>query len=92
MPSGSEPEKKGEQKEQLTFEQAYSQLESIAKAIEQGKIGLEDSIVEYEKGIKLLRYCRAVLAEAELKVQKLQVADDGTLTPEPMPPTGDEVE
>ncbi|HPD30843.1 MAG TPA: exodeoxyribonuclease VII small subunit [Phycisphaerae bacterium] len=90
MPSASEPEKKGEQKEQLTFEQAYSQLESIAKAIEQGKIGLEDSIVEYEKGVKLLRYCRAVLAEAELKVQKLQVADDGTLTPGPMPPPDEE--
>lgn len=92
MPGASEPENKGEQKEQLTFEQAYSQLESIAKAIEEGKIGLEDSIVEYEKGIKLLRYCRAVLAEAELKVQKLQVADDGTLTPGPMPPPDDETE
>lgn len=92
MPSGSEPQKKGQQKEEMTFEQAYTQLESIAKAIEQGKIGLQDSIVEYEKGIKLLRYCRAVLAEAELKIQKLQVADDGTLTPGPMPPPDDEAE
>jgi len=92
MSSGSESHKKGQPKEQLSFEEAYSQLESIAKAIEQGKIGLQDSIVEYEKGVKLLRYCRSVLAEAELKIQKLQVAEDGTLTPEPMPPPGDEAE
>ena len=92
MPSGSEPQKKGGPKDELTFEQALAQLESIAKAIEQGKIGLQDSIVEYEKGVKLLRRCRAVLTEAEMKIQQLQVAEDGTLTPGPMPPPGDEAE
>jgi len=38
-PSGKQP----------TFEEALSQLEAIASAIEEGKIGLQDSITEYEK-------------------------------------------
>jgi len=71
---------------ELTFEQALAQLEAIVSAIEQGRIGLEESIAEYEKGMKLIRYCRTVLADAEAKIQQLQLSEDGTLAPTPMPP------
>jgi exodeoxyribonuclease VII small subunit len=90
MPGGNKTDKQ-QSADELTFEQALAQLESIVTAIEQGKIGLQDSIAEYEKGVKLLRRCRAVLAEAEMKIQRLQVTEDGTLTPSPMsPPNTDE--
>ena len=56
----------------------------IEHALRDGKIGLEDSIAQYEKGVKLLARCRSILADAEAKIQKLQLADDGTLTPAPM--------
>ncbi len=79
-----EPDQNRDPAADLTFEQALAQLEAIVSAIEQGKIGLQESISEYEKGVKLLRRCRAVLAEAELKIQQLQLADDGTLIPSPM--------
>jgi exodeoxyribonuclease VII small subunit len=72
--------------DELTFEEAQAQLESIVAAIEQGKIGLEESITQYEKGMKLLRRCRSILADAETKIQQLQLADDGTLKPKPMSP------
>jgi exodeoxyribonuclease VII small subunit len=83
-----EADKAGEAAKDLTFEQALGQLESIVSAIEQGKIGLQESISEYEKGIKLLRRCRAVLADAEMKIQQLQLGDDGKLTPAAMAPPG----
>jgi exodeoxyribonuclease VII small subunit len=74
--------KKSEKK--LTFEEARAQLETIAAAVEQGDIGLEELVAHYEKGKQLEKYCRTLLAEAEAKIQKLQLAEDGSLTPEPM--------
>ncbi len=75
----AEPDKKP------TFEESLAELEAIAAAIEEGKIGLEDSIQQYEKGMKLIRTCRAILADAEAKIQQLQLAEDGTLKATPMP-------
>ncbi len=77
---------KQERDKQPTFEEALTQLESIVSAIEEGKIGLEASISEYEKGMRLIRYCRSILAEAEGKIQQLQVADDGGISTGPVEP------
>ncbi len=49
-------------------------LEEIVDSIEQGKIGLEESIKQFEEGMSLIGQCRSVLAEAELKIQQLQAA------------------
>jgi exodeoxyribonuclease VII small subunit len=54
----------------LTFEEALAQLEAIVTAIEEGKIGLQDAIVEYEKGMKLIRHCRGILSDAETKINQ----------------------
>ncbi len=61
-------------KEKQTFEQAMSRLEKIVESIEQGRIGLEDSIKQFEEGMALIKHCRAVLTDAELKIQQLQAA------------------
>lgn len=66
-------------KEKLTFEQAMARLEKIVEAIEQGKIGLEDSIEKYAEGMEMIRHCTRVLADAELKIQKLQADAAGQL-------------
>lgn len=63
----------------LTFEEALANLEAIVKDVEEGKVGLEDSIRRYEEGMKLLKHCRAILSQAELKIQKLQKTADGEL-------------
>lgn len=72
--------------EKLTFEQALQKLESIVQAIEQGQVGLEESIQRYEEGMSLIKRGRAILAHAEQRIQTLQLAADGTLTPEPFDP------
>jgi exodeoxyribonuclease VII small subunit len=71
------------EKEQ-TFEQSLAQLESIVSAIEGGKVGLQESIQQYEKGMRLIQRCRDMLADAETKIQQLQLADDNRLVPGPM--------
>ncbi len=55
-----------------SFEEALTQLEAIAERIERGEIGLEESIGEYEKGMALVKQCRAILAKAEVRIQKIQ--------------------
>lgn len=63
----------------LSFEEAIERMESIAEAIEEGKIGLEEMIAEYENAMKLDKHCRDILANAEAKIQKLQLAAGGKL-------------
>ena len=78
-------------KRKLTFEEALKQLETIAERIEQGKIGLEESITQYERGMELVKQCRDILSKAEQKIEKLQQRRDGTLetTPFDQPQTGE---
>lgn len=55
-----------------TFEKALTDLEEIARKLESGELGLEDSIKEYEQGMMLSKYCKDKLDEAERKIEILQ--------------------
>ncbi len=66
-------------KKKATFEEALNKLETIAEQIEQGKIGLEESIDKYEEGMALVKHCRQILSKAENRIQQLQQRADGTL-------------
>lgn len=61
-------------KTRFEFETAISRAEEIAGSIEQGRIGLEDSIKQFEEGMALIRQCRQVLNEAELRIQTLEAS------------------
>ena len=58
-----------------SFEDALNELEEIAIRLEDGDLGLDDSIKEFEKGIKLARICHDKLEEAERKIEILQKGD-----------------
>lgn len=62
--------------EEVSFEQAIARLEKIVEAMEQGKIGLEESVQRFEEGMGLIARCRKVLSDAELKIQHLQASGD----------------
>jgi len=64
-----------------TFESALEELEDIADKLESGELGLDESITEFEKGIKLANYCRLKLEEAERKIEILQRGEDSTVKP-----------
>ena len=74
-----EKDKKLSQKN--SFEQALKELEDAADRLESGDLGLDDSIKEFEKGIKLARYCQQKLEEAERKIEILQKGADGEIKP-----------
>ena len=55
----------------LSFEEAMNQLETLIERIESGEVGLEESIAEYERGVKLIQRCKGVLAASEQRVEEL---------------------
>lgn len=64
--------------QEMTFEQAIAELESINQRIEQGTISLEESLAAYRRGVALAKRCGSILdaAEQELKAVKPGDADD----------------
>lgn len=70
----------------LSYEEARNELESIITAIEQGKFGLEEMIAQSERAKRLHDHCKRILTEAEARIQRLQLADDGTPTAVPLDP------
>lgn len=65
--------------EDISFEKAIARLEKIVEAMEQGKIGLEESVKHFEEGMGLIARCRKVLSEAETKIQHLQATGESGL-------------
>ena len=61
-----------ETKDQLKdFEKSMQNLEKIVSKMESGELGLEESLEQFEKGIKLAKSCQDTLANAELRVEQL---------------------
>lgn len=56
---------------EMSYEDAQAELESIIDRIESGKIGLEDSIAAYERGVALAKHCRAIHQRIEQKFTDL---------------------
>jgi len=61
---------------EFKFEKKLSDLEKLVNDMEQGELTLDKSMVNYEKGIKLVRECQAALEQAE---QKISIMQDKTL-------------
>lgn len=64
---------------QLKFEQAMAELEHLVEQIESGEVGLEEALRQYERGIALIKRCRAVLAAAEQRIAELTATSEGEL-------------
>ena len=57
--------------ENLTFEEALSELDTIVQQLEQGELSLEESMAVFERGLKLSQLSQQKLQGAEQKVQML---------------------
>ena len=67
-----------------SFEDALSELEQILADIEGGQLGLEESLVKYERGNFLIHHCRGVLGQAEKQIELLSKSADGGLSVTPL--------
>jgi exodeoxyribonuclease VII small subunit len=61
-----------------SFEVALARLETIVESMESGDVPLAELLAKFEEGNGLLKTCEARLKEAELKIDQLKKAKDGS--------------
>lgn len=64
----------------LSFEQALSELEALVEQMESGELTLEESLASFERGVTLTRHCQQALQQAE---QKVHILTHNKAEPEP---------
>lgn len=63
-------------KSPTNFAKTLSELETLTKRLEDDNTPLEQSLIDFEAGIQLIRQAQKALQEAEQKVQVLLEQDD----------------
>src|SRR5262245_51910687 len=71
MPKSTDPA------QELTFESALTRLESLVTDMEGDRMPLEQLIIAYEEGTKLVKACQQKLTEAEKKIEIIQKRSSG---------------
>jgi exodeoxyribonuclease VII small subunit len=66
---------KRDDQESANFESALERLEHIVKDLEDGDLGLDESLQRYEEGVKYLKICHQKLKDTELKIELLTGLD-----------------
>ena len=52
----------------LSFEKALEELESLVARMEDGKLPLEESLVAYQRGAALIKFCESKLTDAQARI------------------------
>jgi len=60
----------------LTYEQALKELDTTLRALEEGKLTLEEAIAAVAKGREYLEFCEAKLNEARQRIETLPVREE----------------
>ena len=66
--------------DQMSFEQAMKELETVVDQLERGDVALDASIMLYERGAALKKRCEDELKRAEEKVAAITLDSDGNPT------------
>lgn len=61
----------------ITFEAAVSELETIVSQMENNQLPLQDALAAFKRGTLLLQHCQKTLADVEQQVRIL--GEDGSL-------------
>jgi exodeoxyribonuclease VII small subunit len=57
--------------DQPTFEAGLAELQALVRELEEGSLGLDESIARFERSISILRRCYQALERAEQKIELL---------------------
>ena len=67
--------KKTAKSKQPKFEESLQELETIVAKLEGGKLGLAESLEQYEHGVQHLKACYHLLTEAERRIELVSDLD-----------------
>ncbi|HNQ81962.1 MAG TPA: exodeoxyribonuclease VII small subunit [Candidatus Aminicenantes bacterium] len=76
-------EKDKTKKPDLDFEKALADLEGVVEELEKGGLSLNESLARFERGVRLSRFLRNELDNAEKKIEILLKDEAGEVHPEP---------
>ena len=62
---------------ELSYEEAFAELEEIVELLESGDLELEKAMEHFERGQALAERCSGLLDEAELKLTQLVPDESG---------------
>ena len=65
-------------KQNMNFEAAMQRLEQIVRAMERGDVALEESLKLFQEGTELVRSCAKLLDDAQMQIQTVMTASDGS--------------
>lgn len=71
-----------------SFEENMMRLEQIVRAMERGEVPLEQSLKLFQEGTDLVAQCTRLLDDAQMQVQKVMTAADGSPVLEDFPDEG----
>lgn len=71
--------------ENLTFEEAFQDLERVVQHLERGTATLDEALALYARGTQLAAHCKQLLESAQLRVRHLQQNGDGGWDEIPFP-------
>jgi len=80
------PAKPSATQPQISFESAVERLEQIVELMESDKMPLEDLLVRYEEGTKLVKFCQQQLEAAEKRIEIITRNAKGEPKLEPFEP------
>jgi exodeoxyribonuclease VII small subunit len=69
--------------EELTYEQAVSELEKIVSKLETGDVTLDESMELFQNGMMLSKYCSDKLQQMEEKITALITMPDQSIAEQP---------
>jgi exodeoxyribonuclease VII small subunit len=62
--------------ENLSYEEAVSELEEIIARLEAAQSSLEESMALFERGQALAKHCARLLEQAELRIRQVSGSDE----------------
>ena len=64
------------------FEKSLEELEALVEQLESGELNLDQSLLQFKRGVELTRHCQSVLERAQQTVEKLlDPQDEGSAVP-----------
>ena len=65
-----------EERKEIPFEEAMAELETLVQKLDDGELGLEESLMIYERAVELRDLCRKRLEEYDRRVNRLMEKDE----------------
>ena len=65
--------------EELKYEEALAQLETIVRKMESNEFDIDELAVQLKTAQRLIKFCKDKLTKTEAEIQKIQAEQDSSL-------------